>query len=233
MMETKTYFPAIFLSQNLQNKCICKSTSNFLTTVFICQKPLKHWSWSWRERGRERERERENCYLLGASGGWSVPVSSTLSLPIIPWVHCSLLSSCIVLSETPVWQKKQTIQIVMHTFYVCTFKSYFISQMHFIQTLKQLHCIYTLYSIQKFLPHTWKNFQQRLSMSSLQYINLSTCTVQMTVPCIEMHSASVFSNSIMWDMSRRRVPLWWTEQVFILKSFLLANTSPFLLEWEI
>ena len=80
---------------------------------------------------RERERERENFYLLRASGGWSI--SSTLSLPIIPWVHCSLLSSCIVLSETPVWQKNQTIQIVMCTFYVCTFKSYFISQMHFIQ----------------------------------------------------------------------------------------------------
>ena len=108
---------------------------------------------------RERERERENFYLLRASGGWSI--SSTLSLPIIPWVHCSLLSSCIVLSETPVWQKKQTIQIVMHTFYVCTFKSYFISQMHFIQTLKQLHCIYTLCSIRKTLTNTWKNFQQR------------------------------------------------------------------------
>ena len=35
------------------------------------------------------------------------------------------------------------------------------------------------------------------------------------------------------DMSRSNVPVWWTELVFILKSFLLANTSPVLLFGEI
>lgn len=102
----------------------------FLTTVFICQKPLKHWSWSWREKGRERER------IVIYSGHLGVDLF--LYPPHCPFpsfleyiAHCSLPVLCWVKHLFD--KKNQTIQIVMRTFYVCIFKSYFISQMHFIQ----------------------------------------------------------------------------------------------------